>query len=302
MADNDEAVRAELRSQIPEGFAIEMAEAFPLTSGWGVKKRNQQRVDWIRRAAPLLERILEPGERIRHLTLGNVSYPLELVMMGAWAQMINRTLIVFTSSRVLMIHSDGRGQPRSFVNEIPLQAIKKMKGGFLGSLQIAAGKGTRNFAGIPKDSRKVIDGFVHPNPGATGSFRHLCSSCFAAHDQHLDRCSRCNSTFKSPKTAALRSLILPGLGDWYIGHRGFAALEMIGSIFVWIIVIALIAEEGVVGFVLGLILLGLVNGMDAILTYFQAKKGLMSSDGALPSLSAGASHASLGEAPPPPIA
>ena len=46
--------------------------------------------------------------------------------------------------------------------------------------------------------------------------------------------STCGGAFKSPNKAAWLSFIFPGVGDWYLGHRGMAILELIGSSFLWL--------------------------------------------------------------------
>jgi len=67
------------------------------------------------------------------------------------------------------------------------------------------------------------------------------------------------------------SLLLPGLGDLYLGHRLLGILEIMGSVLVWGIVILNFLE----GKYAILTLLVLVNGTDAFLTYHMAKKGYM---------------------------
>ena len=68
----------------------------------------------------------------------------------------------------------------------------------------------------------------------------------------------------------LRSLILPGWGDIYLGHRVLGFLELLGALMVWLIVIVLVAD-GAVG--TGLIFLIFCNGIDALLTLHMARKG-----------------------------
>ena len=68
----------------------------------------------------------------------------------------------------------------------------------------------------------------------------------------------------------LRSLLFPGWGDIYLGHRVLGCLELAGSVMVWSIVLLLFAA-GDIG--TGLFLLVIVNGMDALLTRHMARKG-----------------------------
>jgi hypothetical protein len=103
----------------------------------------------------------------------------------------------------------------------------------------------------------------------------LCPSCFIPVADGLGNCPRCGVGFKEPKKAMVRSLILPGLGDIYLGHRVLGGLEMVGSVFVWIMVISSLLSGRPENFITAAILLLTFNGLDAVLTYHMAKKGYM---------------------------
>jgi hypothetical protein len=89
------------------------------------------------------------------------------------------------------------------------------------------------------------------------------------------KCPQCQADFKAPKKALIRSLLLPGLGDIYLGHRALGFLEMIGSLIVWAVVISLILSGERANQITGVIFLVLYNGFDGILTLHMAKKGYM---------------------------
>jgi hypothetical protein len=71
------------------------------------------------------------------------------------------------------------------------------------------------------------------------------------------------------------SMILPGLGDLYLGHRTLGVLELIGSFAVWAYALAAVATGQPEGLIVAAFLLLLYNGMDGLLTYHMAKKGYM---------------------------
>ncbi|HUG11723.1 MAG TPA: hypothetical protein VMM36_11945, partial [Opitutaceae bacterium] len=82
-------------------------------------------------------------------------------------------------------------------------------------------------------------------------------------------------------------LAFPGLGDFYLGHKGFATLELLGGIFGWLVLVIIPLLSGEIvdaetGEVLTLnasywitvaIFIGFMHGMDAIMTHHFAQKG-----------------------------
>ena len=95
--------------------------------------------------------------------------------------------------------------------------------------------------------------------------------------------------FKSPKLAARRSLLFPGLGDFYLGYRKYAVLEVLGATVIWAVflstLIPAVRAQGPAGVRVALPLFALVilvHGGDALLTRAKARMGLHSRDGRLP--------------------
>jgi hypothetical protein len=99
---------------------------------------------------------------------------------------------------------------------------------------------------------------------------HICPACFEPLPAKLESCNKCMAAFKTPKKAMLRSLVLPGWGDIYLGHRVLGFLELIGALMVWFIVIALFADGAIAT---GVFFLVFCNGLDALLTLHMARKG-----------------------------
>ena len=76
-------------------------------------------------------------------------------------------------------------------------------------------------------------------------------------------------------TAFLRSLLLPGLGDIYLGHKLLGVLELLGSMLVWAVVIFSVLGGSQESLIVALFLLVFYNGFDSLLTRHMAKKGYM---------------------------
>ena len=129
---------------------------------------------------------------------------------------------------------------------------------------------------------KEIRQFIMDKKGSIRAAEHpqeplenLCPSCFVPLGKGLTSCPQCRAHFKEPKKAFLRSLLLPGLGDMYLGHIFLGLLELLGAVLVWAVVISLVlsGEEGAL--FIALFLLVFYNVMDGLLAYHMGKKGYM---------------------------
>jgi hypothetical protein len=139
---------------------------------------------------------------------------------------------------------------------------------------------------MPKYDRKnisEISTLIREKMGSdsitTGGTEKLCPHCFSVVTGHPRVCACCKKAFKSSKKAGLLSLLFPGLGDLYLGHKGFAILEILGAAFVWIsffipdpeskepVTIVSIISIAIVGFILK-------HGTNSFVTTKLANKGV----------------------------
>lgn len=193
----------------------------------------------------------------------------------------NRYAILGTDQRALLINIDHRmKRTTNYLFQAPYANLKKaVLSPMFGRLTLKMKKGkNRTLTGIKRAVAKELSLFfrerMEDSQGTASTvdvLENLCPSCFASLGLGLTKCSRCEQEFKAPKKAMFRSLLLPGLGDLYLGHRLLGILEIMGSVLVWGIVILNFLE----GKYAILALLVLVNGTDAFLTYHMAKKGYM---------------------------
>jgi hypothetical protein len=166
---------------------------------------------------------------------------------------------------------------------MPYEEIKEVKTSIGGTLVLYPVKGKRRiFMNIKghtvkelqqfiMDARKLTDKTAEPSE----SHQSLCPSCFVPLSQGLDSCPQCMAPFKRPRKAVFRSLLLPGLGDIYLGHRGLGILELLGSAVVWLLVLTFLFSGESVAVFSAVFLLLIYNGLDGLLTYHMAKKGYM---------------------------
>jgi hypothetical protein len=276
-----------LRDRLPEGLRLDLSQLFPRLSGWRSKRTNIAHLDMLHQASRVLRNALMPDETVRLISLGTVNHWWEALFLGARALHINRTLIVLTNIRILLIHTDRHFRPRSYANEIPIFAIKRIRGGLFGSMTIETKKRVFQLSQIESADVKLFREAVEHNPEAQGEFRYLCPACFRPSVEFISSCPHCDTAFLRAPAAGLRSLALPGLGNFYLGHRWIAVLEfffflLAGGLTAMLIFIR--TDKGVPFpsrfFPLGIMVV--VNGLDALATFAVARKGLFSRDGKLP--------------------
>jgi len=282
---NARAARLELEAKLPKGIPIDFDAVFPKLTGWGVDRHNRRRAALLVSLAPVLQAALRPDESVLYALPCVLNFWWEQAVMGAWAHAVNYTALVLTKDRLLMIHLHGK-RPASFVNQVPRAALTKVSVGLFSTvLKLRSRKIV--LTGVLALDRKALKAALASSPQGGGDLEHLCAGCFAVHSRHIESCSRCGTAFKSPRTAALRSLLLPGLGDYYLGHRGLAIFEMMGSLVTWAVVVMFATGQipdlsRTTSLGVALLILAFANGSDALLTRAQGKKGLMSLDGQLP--------------------
>ncbi|HET6457116.1 MAG TPA: hypothetical protein VFI02_22175 [Armatimonadota bacterium] len=282
-----------LRQGLPHGLVIDFDKMFPEHKGRGSAKANRKRLSLLKRAAPVLRSAVEQEEKILYLAQGMVNNFLEQYFAGWTSIYRNQTLVVATDRRFLLIHCDRSGRPCQFANEVPYKAITKLTpGGTLYLFTITWKKANIAIASMGKRNGKRLCDYrtealtwhvQSPVERNEEQRNYLCPTCYTPIGQIVDACPRCRVYFKSPKIAALRSLILPGLGDLYLGQSWFAIMQMMGAAMVITLLLTAIfvskTPQEMIGGVTGsLILMFLYHGIDSLLTLAMAKKGLMAED------------------------
>jgi hypothetical protein len=145
------------------------------------------------------------------------------------------------------------------------------------------------FHGVKRSEARRLRGLLESTATKEGGWQNLCPRCFTAIDGAPLSCEKCGEVFKSPKKAALRSLFFPGLGDFYLGYRKYATLELIGAALLWGLflstLVPAVTRRGIEGVLVAgpiFALVAFIHVGDALLTGAKARTGLHSMDGALP--------------------
>ena len=278
----------ELKALLPASVAVRFVEMFPGTHKGRIRRRDRKRAEMLRKVEPVLKRALGPTEVVRFATNGVRQLMWWLLTAGSMNPFANRTTLVLTDKRVLLIHTDWKQRPRMFANQLPLDRIRDTSGRN-SYIFIRTGKEQLMFHGVKRSEASHVRNLLESTASKKGGWQNLCPRCFAPTDSAPESCPKCGEVFKSPKKAALRSLILPGLGDFYLGYRKYAVLEIIGIAILWGIflstLIPAIQAKGIQGAIVALPLFGLIALLhvgDSFLTRAKASTGLHSKDGRLP--------------------
>ena len=231
-----------------------------------------------------LKKILQPGEKVFFVSHGILSDAWEHAFMGWVAALINRKAFVFTSQRLILVQLKGKFKVWDLKSTIDYASIARLKKTLMGRLTIKLHNGkSLAFGGIPRQDRKFIATTIQELIGKLQAEKNkrgetfLCPECGAAVDGYPPACPACGRAFKQVKKAALLSLLFPGLGDFYLGHRGLAVMEMLGTALAWIVLMAPDPETPrTPGYYLFMIpfLLVFAHGIDCLLTRHIARKGL----------------------------
>jgi predicted Zn finger-like uncharacterized protein len=247
-------------------------------------RRNKMKIKMLTAVKTVLDRVLNDGERVLHVATGLAYYPAEIFLGNGWMTMLyNRYVLAATNHRLILINTNNRmTKPSHYVFQLRYDEIKKIgRGLFRTSLVLERKAGKRRIftsvrAFLSAEMQRFLQTKIQPDkPLVDGyvSLENVCPACWVPLPKSLDACTKCGAGFKTPKKAMLRSLLLPGLGDIYLGHRLLGSFELLGSLVVWLIVLVSLTsgDSGSLG--VGVFLLLFFNGFDALLTYHMAKKG-----------------------------
>jgi predicted Zn finger-like uncharacterized protein len=275
----------ELKGLSPDKFGLEEI-LFPNKKGGYKSRQNKFKIKVLKAVSDILEKILRDGEKVMRIGKGTAYYPVELLLGNGWLTMYyNYYAIVCTNQRVLLINIDHRIRHFThYLFQIRYEEIEKIKRGRLSrSLVVYRMKGKRRiFMYVKGYIVKELRQFIMDKKGSIRAVEHpqellenLCPSCFTPLGKSLISCPHCRVHFKEPKKAFLRSLLLPGLGDIYLGHIFLGLLELLGAVFVWAVVISLLLTGKEGALFTALFLLLFYNLVDGLLAYHMGKKGYM---------------------------
>jgi predicted Zn finger-like uncharacterized protein len=273
----------QLADYAPHRYAF--GDILALNKKGGFKsRRNDLKLKILSAVKGKLDSVLSDGETVFRVAAGTAYYPAEIFFGNGWLTMLyNRYALIATNLRLLMINTNHRmTRPKHYLFQTTYPQIKKVgRGLFRTSLVLYRKKGKRRvFSGVKAHQGAELQAFVRsridPNEPldlSVAVHENLCPACYTPLPKRLESCSSCKVRFKTAKKAMLRSLILPGWGDIYLGHRLLGCFELLGSGIIWLFIIVSLSSGEPAGLIPALFLFLVYNGVDSILTYFMAQKG-----------------------------
>lgn len=263
-------------------------------STWSGRRLGKKKLKLLARIDPKLRAILEEDERVRYVTFGSGVSFLESYFLGWAMYYLNLRAIVLTDRRIVLIQIDSRRRPRELVSQVRYRSIGKIARTLLGNTKLTLGDGTAHvFSHVPRRDRKFLrnlgDWIGQSMARDPAGWEDLCPHCYNVVQGRPGVCPHCRGRFKSARRAGLLSLAFPGLGDVYLAHYGFAAMQIIVALFIWLSVAmaALYPDPRypeTVGTIVGtaIFIFMFLHGMDAIGALFIARKGLYPAKGVGP--------------------
>jgi TM2 domain-containing membrane protein YozV len=261
----------------------EYATMFPAEGFWA-RRASKKRLALLRKIDESLRAMLWPEERVVFLTSGVLYSFAESYLVGGIIYYVNRRAIVLTTERIILMEIDGKQRPGALRSQVPLRSLQRIgRGGFGNTLLRLADGAKYVFSRVRRRDRKALRELAPAataratarGAGAAAGLEHLCPWCFTALTGALLECPHCKGALKSQRKAALLSLLFPGLGNIYLGHRGMGAFELAFGALIWAANLLNPAvwssPETLIGTVLAIVLV--FHGIDAAATVHIARKG-----------------------------
>ncbi|WP_242345092.1 hypothetical protein [Anaeromyxobacter terrae] len=274
-----------------DALPVDPASLYPEPDGFLGRRAKAQRAKLVAGIEGVLRTALAPGETIRYVARGCRFFLFEYALGGAPAHVHNLTALVLTDRRLLLVQLDWRGRAGDIKNQVPLTAIRGAGRSLSGwRIRLADGSSLK-FVSIRAADRKRLEALLPTadGPKAAGpSLQHLCPACLGVTPGPVGATATCPSPtcripFRDPEKAARLSTWVPGLGDLYLRHHLFGALEFLGSMAMLGLGLALLADAlanpeaerlGVAAAVLVLLIV-VPRAIDRRLTRHMGRKGLV---------------------------
>jgi len=196
---------------------------------------------------PIIERVLDDDETVLYVApaVHNPRF-LEVFGFGMWYVLFFRAAVVLTDRRLVEIMLKKPDRADSCIRSYSWGQVRKLKFS-MGTLTLKPAQGrTQKWKFqergdrkllkllLPKIEEQLVPGDIHaPRPMPLWH----CPECGAATPKYPSACGRCGTRFKSQGLAAALALAFPGAGLLYAGHPVLATFDLIGEVFLYIIVV-----------------------------------------------------------------
>jgi len=252
---------------------------------WRSRRLSAKKLKLLREIDSTLRAMLEPGEKVHFVTIGNGVSFWESYLLGWVAYAINRRAIILTDHRILLLQIDRKLRPHTFRSQLRYLAIDSLTWPLLGGVRLRMrSKKTRLYSYMPRRDRGRMRDFIKRKKIEFRGYRaeatdleNVCPHCHQPVEGHPRQCPGCHAGFKSRVKASLLSFLFPGLGDLYLGHKLFGGVEIAAAALTWLWFL-LVAVNGAIALEAKIVsaasLLVFMHGLDALVTRHVASKGL----------------------------
>jgi hypothetical protein len=241
------------------------------------RRRSRRHFKLLKHVDGTLREIVEPNEKVVFLTRAwGLSFWEQWVL--GW-----RRAVVLTDCRAILLQLQAGRRPGLVHEQLAYGAITTVGGGPRHAVEVGTrGGDILELRGLRRADRQVLAERLRSaakgNRGAQAAshVEHLCPHCHKGLLGRPRSCPSCLRDFRKGWLSALSSLLIPGLGDFRVGYRAFAVLELLTAVAIWA---AYLVGPGVWGMP-GLHVLGpewvftAVHGADAVLTWRVVRGGL----------------------------
>ncbi len=192
-------------------------------------------------AAPILDRLLQPDEKILYAAQGGQVPPIHhLLALGRLAQVYHQVLLVFTDRRLIEVLLTPRGKsPDTRLRTWTWKDSGKIEIGWFRKIVVVPGKGKKQAWTLAAGGDRKLLKMLLPRlrerlapegaaPAMALPYWH-CPNCAAAVAEDAARCGACGTGFRSSRLAVWLSLAFPGAGLFYAGHPILATLDFLGE-------------------------------------------------------------------------
>lgn len=270
------------------GSPYDFAQMFPMEKG-GQRRVAKKKLKQLKVLDPVIRSMLHEDEEVIYMTDGIKVNNAEQFFIGWIMYYYNHNAFVFTNERILLIHVVRKTRLGKFIGAIRYEDLMKVKANVFGSLRLKfRNKKQVLFTRVAGPDRKFIKDFLVPLVADSAPtvdkeapmIIDLCPACYEqVADKHAAECPQCSCEFRTPKQAAIRSFIFPGLGDIYLGSS-LGYLEVAFMFFLWFVNITASLELVAAGedpmgvWMTTIIFLGVIHLLDAAKSHHVASKGI----------------------------
>ena len=226
---------------------------FPGASSFINARHQRRRLEQLSAVWPLASRLLQPDERVLHVTHAiQIPPTLQLLAMGAMAFHYHQVVIVLTDKRVIEVLLGFRGRTAGTrIRSFPWTSVRELRLRF-GKLVMYPARGKKQSWKIPlRGDRRLLKMLLERlkprwleqgEAAARAIPLHHCPACGGNLNAAAVSCDSCRAAFRSPRFATALAMAFPGAGLLYAGHPFLAAGDFLGEVLLYGIFLMLMLD------------------------------------------------------------